>query len=100
MRSTVVSRKALLILWAVVLAIFLVASWMFFAQGGFGGGHGRFDMALGLLASPWLWVIPETAWVNDFAAVVLIPFLINAALILLLQLFLARRRRARGSEDL
>jgi hypothetical protein len=83
-----VKRGTVLIISAVVLAMFLLASALFFAQGGFGRGHGRFDSILGLLALPWIFLPwPEALWPRgDFLPVVLIPFLMNCTVLVVVVL--------------
>jgi hypothetical protein len=68
-----------LIISAAILAVFLIGSALFFSQGGFGGGHGRFDFIIYCLAFPWVFVPwPEAVWAKgDFLPIVLIPFLMN-----------------------
>ena len=85
-------RRPLLITSAVVLAMFLLASSLFFAQGGFAGGHGRFDFVLGLLALPWVFIPwPEALWARgDYFPVVVIPFLMNCTVLVVLALAFRR----------
>jgi len=91
-----VKRRPLLITSAVVLAMFLLASSLFFAQGGFAGGHGRFDFILELLALPWVFIPwPKALWARgDYFPVVVIPFLMNCAVLVVL--VLAFRRTAKS----
>jgi hypothetical protein len=76
-------RRMVLILSAAILAGFLLASALFLSQGGFGGGQGRFDFILYLLAIPWVYLPwPEAVWTQgDFYPLVLTPFLMNCSVI-------------------
>lgn len=81
------------ILLAAVVAVFAVASVVFVAQGGFAGGHGRFDRMIGLLALPWVLVPwPESLWVSDYIMLVLLPLGCNLIVILVVWRILAGRR--------
>ena len=63
----------------VVLAA--IASSLFAVQGGFGGGHGKFDQAIGLLGLPGILVpLPASAWASDYLPVILVPAALNVAL--------------------
>ena len=65
---------------------FVVSSSLFWLQGGFGGGHGRFDPILFLLSIPWFPVIewlPDVIWTRgDYLPIVVLPALFNAASLL------------------
>ena len=81
----------------VVLALFAASSILFAVQGGFGGGHGRFDQALFLLGLPWLLILevtpwPESLWLGDYVMIVLLPLVCNLAVVLLVWALLKRRR--------
>ena len=80
-----------------VLALAAVASALFVAQGGMGGGHGRFDFALFLLGLPWMLILivipwPESLWLGDYVMTVLLPLVCNLAVVLVLWALLTRRR--------
>jgi len=87
-------RTALVATFAVVvLALFAASSILFAAQGGFGAGHGRFDLALFFLGLPWLLIPwPESLWVSDYVMVVLLPLACNLAVVVLVWALLKRRR--------
>jgi len=81
----------------VVLALFAASSILFATQGGFGAGHGRFDFALFLLGLPWMLILvmipwPESLWLGDYVMVVLVPFVLNLAVVLVLWALLKRKR--------
>ena len=88
------TRRIMLVISVAVLAVFLLASALFIFQGGFGGGHLRFDHILYWLAFPWfLLPLPEAVWAqSDYLPLVLVPFLMNCAVFLII--FLALRWRA------
>jgi len=80
-----------------VLALAAVASALFVAQGGMGGGHGRFDFALFLLGLPWMLILivipwPESLWLGDYVMTVLLSLVCNLAVVLVLFVLLKRRR--------
>jgi hypothetical protein len=80
-----------------VLSMAAVASTLFAAQGGLGRGHGRFDQALFFLGLPWLLILvvipwPEALWLSDYVMIVLLPLVLNLAVVLVLWALLKRRR--------
>jgi hypothetical protein len=79
----------------IVVTSFLVSSFLFWKSGGFGGGHDRYDLPIGLLASPWIFILPEPIWdlCGDLGAVVVAPFLINISGIAVLWLAFGRKRK-------
>jgi preprotein translocase subunit SecE len=91
-------RRALIVgLFSVVLAVFVLSSILFLAQGGFGRGHGRFDQAIGLLGLPWvlIWFVipwPSSIESSDYFMLVLLPLVLNLAVVLALWTLLERRR--------
>ena len=81
----------------VVLALFAASSILFAVQGGFGGGHGRFDQALFLLGLPSSLIVvsapwTESLWLGDYVMIVLLPLVCNLAVVLVLWRLLTRRR--------
>lgn len=75
--------RQLLWLPAVPLAAAVVATALFLIQRGFGGGHGRFDQALGILALPGILLVaylPLSESVPDFVLVILLPAVFNVVL--------------------
>jgi len=68
---------------AIPLAGAIVATALFLMQRGFGGGHGRFDQALGILALPGILVVehlPLLESIPDFVLVILLPAVFNIVL--------------------
>jgi hypothetical protein len=62
-----------------VLAV--TACVLFFAQSGFGGGHGSFDQAIALLGLPGTLIpLPASAWRSDFVAMIMVPAAVNISL--------------------
>ena len=83
---------------AIPVVAAIAASALFLAQHGFGGGHGRFDVALGILSLPGILLVeylPLPENVPDFVLVILIPAVFN--IILWIGLAFALRRRPRGT---
>ena len=68
---------------AVPVVAAVVASALFFAQHGFGGGHGRYDVALGILSLPGILLVeylPLPENISDFVLVILVPAVFNIVL--------------------
>jgi len=74
-------------LWLALLPIVsaLVATSLFLSQGGFGGGHGRFDRTIGVLGLPAI-VVMDATWLpgplqdNDLVLDIWLPAVLNVAL--------------------
>jgi hypothetical protein len=80
-----ITKRRFLIGILIVSAIAVVATGLFIAQGGFGGGHGSFDQVLFVLALPWSMVPwPELFTSNDFTWLVVLPFFLNLAVVAVL----------------
>ena len=74
-----------------------LAAVLFVAQGGFGGGHGPFDLMIFVLGVPWtliLLLLPwtEALWVSDYVMLVLVPLGLNLLFAAVLGVVLARRK--------
>jgi hypothetical protein len=57
-----------------------VATLLSFSQGGFGGGHGDFDLAIGVLGLPGILLIEHMPFLHhlpDILLVVIVPALLN-----------------------
>ena len=89
-------RKFLLgCLWALVGVPFLSSLFLYFIQGGFGGGHGRFDEPIFLLAWPWAYLpLPHIFYAADFIWLILIPFALNSAIASAITFFVLRSKVA------
>lgn len=73
-----------------------VSTTLYLAQGGFGGGHGRFDLPIFLLGLPWDLlpaILPESLW-SDFWCLVGLPCFLNIGTVLAVSAA-ARRLRSR-----
>jgi hypothetical protein len=69
----------------VVSVITLLATVLFILNRGFGGGHGTYDSALGILALPWILLpLPGFLFKYDFVWLVLTPFILNFLAVLVL----------------
>ena len=93
-------RRALVWLPAIPLVAAVIASALFFAQNGFGGGHGRFDSALGVLLLPGILLmdaLPLSGAVPDFVLVVLLPAAFNVAVCAVVALIARRLLRGRST---
>jgi hypothetical protein len=70
--------KAIRWLPTIPIALGVVAAGLFLLQGGFGGGHGDFDRAIGLLGIPGIFVTAFLpVWPSDFLGAVLFPAIVN-----------------------
>ncbi len=86
-------------LFLVPISAAVLAATLFFVQGGFGGGHGRFDQALGILGLPGILLTTGVAQsahlqVNDLVAIVLLPASLNMLLVSLLVVLMRPKGRA------
>jgi hypothetical protein len=72
-----------------VFIIALLATVLFFLNGGFGAGHGPYDRALGILALPWI-LLPWPSFMlkHDFVWLVLVPLVLNLLVVLVVGKFL------------
>jgi hypothetical protein len=78
-----------------VSVITLLATILFILNHGFGGGHGVYDSALGILARPWV-LIPWPGFLfrYDFVWLVLVPLIFNLLVVFVLgKLFLGNAER-------
>jgi hypothetical protein len=76
------------------IAVGLLATSIYFWQGGFGGGHGTFDRILFTLALPWcLLPLPESFFKSDILWLIVAPFILNLLLAALLTGWLRRRSK-------
>ena len=81
-------------LWLLPIALVLISTLIYFAQGGFGGGHGSFDRLLFILGLPWcLLPLPGPFHRSDLIWLIAVPFLINSMLVSLLTLWLRKPLR-------
>ena len=77
---------------AIVVCIALLSLVLFFGQGGFGGGHGRFDVFIWILGFPWTWIVaqlPDSYWPalfthSDATWLILVPLGLNLLFISLI----------------
>ncbi len=88
-RRTVVRALALF-----VCLVAIAATVLFLRQGGFGGGHLRYDQILGLLGLPWTLIPWPEAFFSrsDFVWLVALPFLLNLGIVFLLRAALYRKK--------
>lgn len=83
----------------IVLGTF--ATVLFLMQGGFGGGHGKFDGLIVVLMLPAIAIVegaplPESIIRFDYLLIIAIPTLVNLMVLWLIRRVLMRRRRPRG----
>lgn len=67
---------------------------LFLLDGGFAGGHGRFDLAIGLIAMPWILLesaLPDAMISSDLATFIIIPFVLNLGVLCIVVKFLRSR---------
>ncbi len=76
------ARCLVIILWVVALGVAVSATALCLAQGGFGGGHGRYDRLLVILGLPWdLLPWPESVVNRPLVWLVAIPCLFNSGIL-------------------
>jgi hypothetical protein len=85
------SQRFSRILRVVPFVIALVAFAIYFGQGGFGGGHGKFDRILSVLGFPWIF-IPYGRFIfpADFIWLILIPLVFNSLVVTLVLMVFKR----------
>jgi hypothetical protein len=86
---------------AVPLIAAVLATGLFLVQGGFGGGHGRFDQAIGLLGLPSILCLeniplPRVLEEYDLLLVVWVPAVANCILWVLAAFGIQALRRGHG----
>ena len=81
---------------ACVGVAFVVSSVLFRLNGGFGGGHGRYDLVIGCMALPWIMLeslLPDSLRpASDYSLFITLPFTLDLFLIYA-SLFAIRRFR-------
>ena len=86
---------------ALVVLAGLIAAGLYIAQGGFGGGHDRFDQAIVILTIPGFFVLPfflllpkslATSKLLDFCIVIVVPICINVVLVRGTQRLMGKKR--------
>ena len=84
-------KKGFLAIWVITL----LATLLFILNHGFGGGHGVYDSALGILALPWVLIPwPSFLFRYDFVWLVLIPLVLNLLVVFVFgRLILKQRQR-------
>jgi hypothetical protein len=84
------------LLWVLVLLAGATAAVLFVVQGGFGGGHGRFDQAIAILGFPWTLIPwPDALYKVAIVPLVFVPFVINVGLVGILTT-IGRKIRSHG----
>jgi hypothetical protein len=79
-----------------VITLAAVSSLLFLKQGGFGGGHGAFDMPLFIMGLPWAAIPwPKAFYKHDLVWLIALPFCLNVGSVLGLTAIFRRRRHAR-----
>ena len=90
---------------ACVISVYAVSLILFRINGGFGGGHGHYDLPVAILALPWSLlegVLPSSmlSAMNDLCLFIVLPFVLNMAavyVVLFLYRVVRERMRTRGS---
>jgi hypothetical protein len=87
-------NRALRLAWIIVVLAGAAGAAMFVAQGGFGGGHGKFDLPLIVVALPWS-ILPWPELIeHDVLWLVAFPFILNVTLLGILTAVLRKRTTA------
>jgi len=75
-------KRLLQIALALVILAGATSTLLFLIQGGFGGGHGRFDCAIAILGLPWILVPwPEFLYRHDSIWLLVLPFVLNLSIV-------------------
>lgn len=84
------------VLYFASMAAGVLSAVCFVVQGGFGGGHGDWDVVLWALSLPWTFISwPDFIQRSDFVRLTLLPFVLNVLSITLVRAALNRRSRLR-----
>lgn len=90
------TSRGTLILYMAAIVTGAVSALCFMVQGGFGGGHGDWDIVIGVLSLPWALISwPDFVENSDFVSLTLLPFLMNMLSITLVRGVLTRSGRSR-----
>lgn len=77
-------KYLLCVIWSLLSLGALSSTILFILQGGFGGGHLRFDHALYLLSLPWNYMpMPECLLKHDWVHIIAIPWSMNTILVVI-----------------
>jgi len=87
MKGTIISLMA-------VSAVAGLSTVLYILQGGFGAGHGRYDVAVFFLGLPWVFLMPDSAMGLYAFWLIGLPWLLNVLTVIIIA-FLIRARRAR-----
>jgi hypothetical protein len=80
------------LIWLLLCLGWVLSTILFALQGGFGGGHLRFDQALYFLGLPWnQMTLPEMIVKHDWTFIVAIPWIINTIIAVLITILSHRR---------
>ena len=75
-------KRLLHIALALVILAGAASTLLFLIQGGFGGGHGRFDRTIVVLGLPWILISwPEFLYRHDSIWLLVLPFVINLSIV-------------------
>jgi hypothetical protein len=91
-RGRAIIQKIPLILMMLPIVTAVVAAILFLIQGGFGGGHGNFDAAIGVLLLPSILLVMHLRFTDDTPDIFIV--LLPAALNLMLWVAIAIALRA------
>lgn len=92
-----VKQKKYTILWLIPVGMGVLAHLVFFIQGGFGAGHGTFDLVIFLAMLPSILILPLLPRVgflerSDLLMIIWLPMLLNVVVFSVAQFILNRRR--------
>ncbi len=87
--------RLLQVLPLLALFAFVASTALFLSQGGFGGGHGRFDKVIVILGLPWVLIPwPDVFLRSDYLSFIFLPLVMNLGFVGLLLLVLRCAHRA------
>jgi len=93
------TSKSVRVAYVLAVSVAIAAIVMYSLQGGFGGGHGPFDLPIFILGLPWDWMIseiPDQSWPDwmrhsDFTWLIFIPSLMNLLILSLVSYRFSKR---------
>jgi hypothetical protein len=92
--------RGLSILYAAAIVAGAISAMCFMVQGGFGGGHGDWDVVLWELSLPWTLICwPNVIQSSDFVRLTLLPFFLNVLSITVTRGVLTLLERSRSAAD-
>ncbi|MBV9497194.1 MAG: hypothetical protein JOZ54_23365 [Acidobacteria bacterium] len=88
-------QRGIFFLYIATVLIGVTSATGFILQGGFGGGHGDWDLVIWLSSLPWILIAwPKVVPMSDAVRMTLLPFILNMLTITVLRAILKKRSRS------